>query len=71
MTFSRTSLRRVRSPPAPIDIPSNPRMDEFCLGPIDLDEDVVGPLKHLVVPDIPKLTTSIDEDKYAFMGRSW
>lgn len=61
---------KVRSLPAPVDIPYDKVVDESSLGPIDLDEDIVGPSKSVTILDIWKHTRSIDDDIYAFLGRS-
>lgn len=64
------SPRRVRSLPIAIGIQSDLVMDEFCLGSVDLDEDVMDPSKPFVVPNILKPSKSTNNDLHVLMHRS-
>lgn len=70
-TIVGKSPRRVRSPPIPIKIPFDYVENESDLGPIDLDEDIMGSSEPFFVPKISELVRPIDDDIYTLVGKSW
>lgn len=52
---ARLGPKRVRSLPTSIDIPSKLMENKSSSRPINLDEDVLGPIEPFVVPNISDL----------------
>lgn len=70
VTIFGSCYRMVDSSLVLSDIPSNPLVDEYCLGPIDMDEDIVGSFEPFTIPNVRGHTNPMEYDIYALVSIS-